>query len=125
MIAILLAAAVQSVTPSMAELINPGEGLMTPETVEMEGFFPGFADRDIYLLGPGDIISMVVEGGSSESLIAAGLTPWAFYTVSGDGYLSVSGIGAASIDDLTMNQAQEVFQQKVSSSHSGYRFTHL
>lgn len=123
MIAILLAAAIQSVTPSMADLINPGEGLVTPETAEMEGFFPGFADRDIYLLGPGDIISTVVEGGSSESLIAAGVTPWAFYTVSGDGYLSVSGIGAACIGDLTMNQAQEVFQQKVSRYYPSLRVT--
>ena len=73
------------------------------------------ADRNSYRLGPGDAVSVVVEGGSSQFLTAAGIAPWAQYLVGSDGYLSVSGIGAVPVEGLTINEAQEALQRTASS----------
>jgi protein involved in polysaccharide export with SLBB domain len=108
---------------SISGLINPGEDLTLPETTALDAYFPGQADRDLYLLGPGDYLSAVVEGGSTEALLGAGVIPWAYYAVSGDGYLAVSGVGAACVEGMTINQAQEAFQQKVSRYYPSLRIT--
>lgn len=70
------------------------------------------ADRSTYVLGPGDIVSIVVEGGSSQILLGAGVLPWIECTVGGDGYLSVSGIGAVAVNGLTIDEAQQSLQRK-------------
>jgi protein involved in polysaccharide export with SLBB domain len=85
--------------------------------------FSGQADRDLYLLGPGDVLSLVVEGGSTEALFAAGVSPWASYPVSGDGYVSISGVGAICVDGMTINEAQDILQQKVSRYYPALHIT--
>jgi len=106
---------------SISELIDPVEEPEIPRSTDAGSFMPGSADRDLYLLGPGDILTAVVEGGTSEALLAAGVSPWAYYAVSGDGWLSVSGIGAACVEGMTLNEAQDAFQQKVSRYYPALR----
>jgi len=81
------------------------------------------ADRSTYNLGPGDIVTVVVEGGSSQILLSAGVSPWATYTVGGDGYLSVSGIGAVSVDGLTIDESQQSLQRIASGYYPSIRVT--
>mgnify|MGYP006277619151 CR=1 FL=1 len=69
------------------------------------------ADRNSYRLGPGDVVTVVTAGGTSQYLMSSGITPWAEYTVGGDGYLSVSGIGAVSVEGLTIEEAQGALQR--------------
>lgn len=85
------------------------QGIQNPESSVLE-----LADRSTYVLGPGDIVTVVVEGGSSQILLSAGVFPWIECTVGGDGYLSVSGIGAVSVNGLTIDEAQQSLQRKVS-----------
>ncbi|MBD3278478.1 MAG: hypothetical protein GF388_09275 [Candidatus Aegiribacteria sp.] len=81
------------------------------------------ADRNSYKLGPGDAVSVVVEGGSSQFLTAAGIAPWAQYIVGSDGYLSISGIGAVPVDGLTINEAQDALQRTTYSYFPSIRVT--
>lgn len=85
------------------------QGIQNPESSVLE-----LADRSTYVLGPGDIVTVVVEGGSSQILLSAGVLPWIECTVGGDGYLSVSGIGAVSVNGLTIDEAQQSLQRKAS-----------
>ena len=81
------------------------------------------ADRSTYVLGPGDIVSVVVEGGSSQILMSAGVSPWTQCTVGGDGYLSVSGIGAVSVNGITIDEAQHSLQRKATGYYPSIRVT--
>jgi protein involved in polysaccharide export with SLBB domain len=72
------------------------------------------ADRNHYILGPGDMVAVVVEGGCSEALLFSGVLPWSSYTVGSDGYLSVSGIGGIPVDGLTIEEAQYSLQRSAS-----------
>lgn len=76
------------------------------------------ADRNSYVLGPGDVVAVVVAGGSSQYLLSAGLSPWALYAVGGDGYLAVAGIGSVSVDGLTIEEAQNALQRTASRYYS-------
>lgn len=76
-----------------------------------DGLVLELADRNSYRLGPGDVVTVVTAGGSSQYLMSAGVTPWAEYTVGGDGYLSVSGIGAVPVEGLTIEEAQGALQR--------------
>lgn len=60
-------------------------------------------DPSSYLIGPGDVISVVVEGGCTPYMLSAGLLPLAEYTVSTDGVLAVSGIGQIRAAGLTLS----------------------
>jgi protein involved in polysaccharide export with SLBB domain len=123
MMLMMIALLLQLQGTSISGLIYPGQDVVVPETVDMEVYFPGQADRDLYILGPGDYITAVVEGGSTEALLGAGVSPWAYYAISGDGYLAVSGVGAACVEGMTLDQAQETFQQKVSRYYPSLRIT--
>ena len=81
------------------------------------------ADRSSYVLGPGDIVSVVVEGGSSQILLSAGVYPWIQCTVGGDGYLSVSGIGAVSVNGMTIDEAQHSLQRKAAGYYPSISVT--
>lgn len=81
------------------------------------------ADRNSYLMGPGDIVAVTIAGGSSQYLVSAGFSPWAVYAVGGDGYLSVAGIGAFPVDGLTIEEAQRELQRKASSYYSSLTVT--
>lgn len=72
-------------------------------------------DRNIYVLGPGDVVTVVIEGGCTEVLLGAGVLPWMSCRIGSDGYLSVSGIGAVAVDGLTIDEAQHVLQRSVSN----------
>ncbi|MBN2587556.1 MAG: polysaccharide biosynthesis/export family protein [Candidatus Fermentibacteraceae bacterium] len=94
------------------------EMIRDPEETVLE-----LADRNSYVLGPGDIVAVVVAGGSSQYLMSAGLSPWALYAVGGDGYLSVAGIGAVSVDGLTIEESQMALQRTASSYYSSVTVT--
>lgn len=107
MIPSLIAAAVLGVSmPS--QTFRPPAGIDEPAAYEL-------ADRNEYRLGPGDIVTVVVTGGASGYLIGAGISPWAEYSVGGDGYLSVSGIGAVPVEGLTIEEAQMSLQRAAST----------
>ncbi|MCD4701148.1 MAG: polysaccharide biosynthesis/export family protein [Candidatus Aegiribacteria sp.] len=92
------------------------QNLMNSESSVLE-----LADRSTYVLGPGDIVSIVVEGGSSQILLSAGVLPWIECTVGGDGYLSVSGIGAVAVNGLTIDEAQQSLQRKATGYYPSIR----
>jgi protein involved in polysaccharide export with SLBB domain len=96
--------------------INTAAGIQTPESSVLE-----LADRSTYVLGPGDIVCVVVEGGSSQALMSTGVSPWTEIAVGGDGFLSVSGIGAVSLDGLTIDEAQQALQMKTSAYYPSLR----
>jgi len=84
--------------------VSPGTGRVTqvePLTVALEP-----ADRDSYLLGAGDILTVTVEGGSSLISVQTGLMPQAVCTVGSDGDLSVSGLGSIPVIGLSLNEAE-------------------
>lgn len=94
------------------------QNLLSPGSSVLE-----LADRSTYLLGPGDIVSVVVEGGSSQVLLGAGVSPWTQCAVGGDGYLSVSGIGAVSVNGITIDEAQHTLQRKAAGYYPSIRVT--
>ncbi|MBD3368768.1 hypothetical protein GF402_00205 [Candidatus Fermentibacteria bacterium] len=63
-------------------------------------------DRASYLLGPGDVLQVVVEGGCTEAMRASGVSPLSVCTVSCDGMISVPGIGRVEADDRTIDQVE-------------------
>jgi len=93
------------------------------DLLNQESFVLELADRSTYVLGPGDILSVVVEGGSSQMLLSAGVFPWTECTVGGDGYLLVSGIGAVSVHGLTIDEAQRSLQRKATDYFPSIRVT--
>lgn len=86
-----------------------------PELVTRASIYPDetvleLADRDTYLMGPGDMVTVVIAGGTSQYMMGAGFSPWAEYTVGGDGCLSVAGIGSIPVSGLTIEEAQKELQ---------------
>lgn len=101
------------VTPGIAPMTDTSDALMLTEPV----------DRADYLLGAGDVVAVVVEGGSTEALLGAGVSPWASYMVTGDGYLPVSGIGSVEVQGMTLDEAQYLLQQKASCYYPSLRLS--
>lgn len=79
------------------------------------------ADRDEYVLGPGDVLDVVVEGGATPAALASGLFPQSVCTVSTDGVLAVSGIGQVSVDGLTIAEAEIELSRLTRSYYPGMR----
>ena len=71
-------------------------------------------DRDIYIVGAGDVLQMVVEGGTSQAMMLSGLTSVMPCKVSGDGMIQLSGIGQFQAAGLTIAQAEAELQRLVS-----------
>ncbi|MBN1434221.1 SLBB domain-containing protein [Candidatus Fermentibacterales bacterium] len=67
-------------------------------------------DRDEYVVGPGDLITVVVEGGCTGLMLSTGLSPMAQYRVSNDGVLAVSGVGQVTASGLTLNALEAELQ---------------
>jgi protein involved in polysaccharide export with SLBB domain len=86
-----------------------GEPALEPIPAALEA-----ADRDEYLLGAGDLVMVVVEGGSSQAQLASGLAPQSICDVSSDGMLSVSGIGQIQVRGLSINEAERQLQSLAS-----------
>ena len=114
MLLIVLALLAQSVSlPTTA-----ARGIRDAEELVLE-----LADRNSYVMGPGDLVTVVVAGGSSEYLMAAGVAPWGEYAVGVDGYLAVSGIGAVSVDGLTIEEAQRELQRAAARFYPAIQVT--
>jgi protein involved in polysaccharide export with SLBB domain len=64
------------------------------------------ADRNVYLLGAGDILTIAVEGGTSLAAATSGLIPLSLCTVGSDGVISVSGLGQIAVSGLTIIEAE-------------------
>ena len=60
-----------------------------------------------YVVGPGDVLGVVVEGGCTPAMLSAGLAPQGRYPVSSDGAFAVSGIGQVDAESLTIAGLQE------------------
>ncbi|MCK5117019.1 MAG: polysaccharide biosynthesis/export family protein [Candidatus Aegiribacteria sp.] len=103
--------------------LQPAQQLTQQDFLNTESTVLELADRSTYVLGPGDIVSVVVEGGSSQILMSAGVSPWTQCTVGGDGYLSVSGIGAVSVNGITIDEAQHSLQRKATGYYPSVRVT--
>jgi len=70
-------------------------------------------DRDDYILSAGDILQVVVEGGTSETMLVSGLAPIAACQVSSGGTIQLSGIGQLSVTGMFINEAEVALQQLV------------
>jgi protein involved in polysaccharide export with SLBB domain len=75
--------------------------------------------RDGYLLGPGDVLTVVVEGGCNDVMLLSGLLPAAACPVSGDGLLQVPGVGQIAVDGLSIQEAQQQLQLLVRRYYPG------
>jgi len=71
-------------------------------------------DRNAYVLGAGDVLQMVIEGGTSDAMLVSGLAPSMPCKVSGDGMIQIPGIGQLQVDGLTIAQAEVELQRLVS-----------
>ncbi len=103
--------------------LQPFSQPASQELFNLESTVLELANRSTYVLGPGDIVSVVVEGGSSQILLSAGVSPWMQCTVGGDGYLSVSGIGAVNVNGITIDEAQISLQRKASGYYPSIHVT--
>lgn len=77
--------------------------------------------RESYLLGPGDILTAVVEGGCNDLMLLSGLLPVAITQVSGDGLLQMPGVGQISADGLSLEEAQFQLQTLARRYYPGIR----
>ena len=107
----MLLLALFALAPNIPQVSDTGEAALLIEPV----------DRNVYLLGAGDIVTVVVEGGCTEALLGAGVSPWASYMVTGDGHLPVSGIGSVAVVGMTLDEAQYLIQQKASVYYPSIR----
>ena len=80
-------------------------------------------DRDEYTIGSGDVFTVVFEGGGTESLMAAGVMPFSYFTVSGDGFASIPGVGSVEVTGLSINKAQYLIQTLVSEYYPSARIS--
>lgn len=71
-------------------------------------------DRDTYVIGAGDVLQMVIQGGTSEAMLVSGLSSVVPCKVSGDGMIQLSGIGQFQASGLTIAAAEEELQRLVS-----------
>ncbi len=76
-------------------------------------------DRNTYVVGAGDVLQMVVEGGTSEVMLVSGLSPLSLCKVSGDGIIQLSGIGQLDVSGLTIVEAENALQRLVSRFYPG------
>lgn len=75
--------------------------------------------RDAYILGPGDVLTAVVEGGCNDVMLLSGLLPTAVCHVSGDGLLQVPGVGQIAVDGMSIQEAQQQLRVLVRRYYPG------
>ncbi|MCD6588647.1 MAG: polysaccharide biosynthesis/export family protein [Candidatus Fermentibacteraceae bacterium] len=88
----------------------PEDASSAPEVQASQFSIFESVDGDEYILGAGDILQVVVEGGISEVMMVSGLGSITTSQVSGDGRIQVSGIGQLSVTGLTINQAEQALR---------------
>ncbi len=76
------------------------------DTVSPVAGYSETLSRDAYLLGPGDVLTVVIEGGCNDLMILSGLLPVAVCQVSGDGHLQMPGVGQIQVDGMSLEEAQ-------------------
>jgi protein involved in polysaccharide export with SLBB domain len=103
---LLLALQVPQITGSV-ETAAPSVGYS--ETLSREG----------YILGPGDVLTAVVEGGCNDVMLLSGLLPAAVCPVSGDGLLQVPGVGQIAVAGISIQEAQQQLQALVRRYYPG------
>jgi protein involved in polysaccharide export with SLBB domain len=113
------------ITLLILSLVSLGD--VTEQTSTQNNQVPQFSifepvDRTEYCLGAGDVLQVVVEGGTSEPMILSGLTSISTCQVSGDGILQISGIGQLNVQGLTIIEAEEALQRLLVSYYPG---THI
>ena len=88
------------------------EDVVSETDTQVQGFslFES-VDRDEYVLGAGDVMQVVIEGGTSEAMIISGLPSVSPCQVSGDGMIQISGIGQLEVTGMTLAQAEEALQR--------------
>lgn len=89
-----------------------GTEVPSPQQLELEqlGIALEPADRSEYVLGAGDMLVVVVEGGTSMSSLSAGLMPQSVCMVGSDGCVSVSGVGQLEVAGLTIDEAAAMLE---------------
>lgn len=97
--------------------LTDSEETQQPVVYEFSIFEP--VDRNTYVIGAGDVLQMVVEGGTSQVMLASGLAPMSLCKVSGDGIIQLSGIGQMSITGLTIREAERELQGLVTRFYPG------
>lgn len=68
-------------------------------------------DRNEYILGAGDVLQFVVEGGINEAMLFSGLSSISPCQISGDGIIQISGVGQLDVMGMTITQAEDALQQ--------------
>lgn len=76
-------------------------------------------DRNTYIVGAGDVLQMVLEGGTSEAMLVSGLSSVVLCKVSGDGMIQLSGVGQLDVAGLTIVQAEQELQRLVFRYYPG------
>lgn len=77
--------------------------------------------RDEYILGPGDVLTVVVEGGCNDFMLMSGLLPSAVCPVSGDGRIQMPGVGQVAVDGLSIQEAQQALETLARRYYPGLR----
>lgn len=86
------------------------QGSMPAETTPPSVGYSETISRDGYILGPGDVLTAVVEGGCNDVMLLSGLLPTAVCPVSGDGLIQVPGVGQVAVDGMSIQEAQQQLQ---------------
>jgi len=94
-----------AVPGELPEEVSSAQEVQAPEFSIFEP-----VDRNEYILGAGDLLQVVVEGGISEVMMISGLGSLTTCQVSGDGRIQVSGIGQLSVTGLSINQAEQALR---------------
>lgn len=76
-------------------------------------------NRNEYILGAGDVLQMVVEGGTSEVMLISGLPALSACQVSGDCVIQLPGIGQLNVENLTIAEAERELQRLVALYYPG------
>lgn len=95
------------------------QGTMPVETSPPSVGYSETLSRDGYILGPGDVLTAVVEGGCNDVMLLSGLLPSAVCPVSGDGIIQVPGVGQIPVDGMSIREAQEQLQSLVRRYYPG------
>lgn len=97
---------------SLSALGDLPDDVPAQSEVQVQGFslFES-VDRNEYILGAGDVLQVVIEGGMSEAMIISGLSSISPCQVSGDGIIQISGIGQLNVKGMTIVQAEDALQR--------------
>lgn len=105
----LLLAGIAVTTSDLSDVDTQSAGLTSSQLV-IEDIVEA-VDRDAFLLGPGDKITLTFQGGCTTFMLASGASPVSLVTITSDGMVTVPGVGQAELIGLTVNQAQELLAQ--------------